>query len=494
MVGGSGRPTARVDRLRHPPRKLICVVLLVAAAPAAASCVYFNTYYNANRLFQEGVKEIEEGRGSSGRATLGTSIEKAERIVLTKPNSRWVDDALRLIVRARLLREEWQEARDAAESLLRYSSSQRDSTEVAGFLGSAEFNLGNHERADSLITHALPVVTEEGRRAELLLYRGQARAELGRFDEADEDLRAVSSLRPDWVAVHVARARLLASLGRGSEAAGELQRLLDLNLDLVAQRSVLQTVEALAEIDPASTIEGLNAVDRSRLSNENKARLTKLRGDLHLKLGQEEEARADYRLTGDLAPLSTAASDGEFVILRLDLGRVSTSEEFEALKTRVERLASQPAGMRNPQLLRLNETLVKVAFWIAQGRLGLLLAAETARDNLKLEAFARHLFLRYAESEPDDPWVPKAILAALALAPVDSSASNGGGPEPSRDELRRRLVEDHRNSAYVQALIGGEAEVEFTYEELEQGLRRQLQRLEALADQEVRTRRRAVSQ
>ncbi len=55
-------------------------------------------------------------------------------------------------------------------------------------------------------------------------------------------------------------------------------------------------------------------------------------------------------------------------------------------------------------------------------------------------------------------------------------------------------MEDHRNSAYVQALIGGEAEVEFTYEELEQGLRRQLQRLKALADQEVRNRRRAVSQ
>ncbi len=398
-----------------------------------------------------------------------------------------------MIVRARLLREEWPEARDAAESLLRYASSQRDSTEVAGYLGSAEFNLGNYARADSLITHALPVVTEEGRRADLLLYRGQARAELGRFEEADEDLRAVSSLRPDWAAVHVARARLLASLGRGSEAAGELQRLLELNLDLVAQRSVLQTVEALAELDPASTIEGLDGVDRSQLSNENKARLAKLRGDLHLKLGQEEEARADYRLAGDLAPMSTAASDGEFVIVRLDLARVSTLEEFEALTTRVERLASQAAGMRNPELLRLNETLVKVAFWIDQGRLGLLLAAETARDELKLEAFARRLFLRYADSEPDDPWIPKAILAALALTPVDSSAANGGGLEPSREQLQRRLVEDHRNSAYVQALIGGEDEPEFSYEELEQGLRRQLQRLKALADQEVRNRQRGVA-
>ncbi len=55
-------------------------------------------------------------------------------------------------------------------------------------------------------------------------------------------------------------------------------------------------------------------------------------------------------------------------------------------------------------------------------------------------------------------------------------------------------MEDYRDSAYVQALIGGEGKTEFSYEELEQGLRRQLQRLQALADQEARTQRRAVAQ
>ncbi len=494
MAGGSGLPTARVGRLRRPPRELISLVLLAAAIPVAAGCVYFNTYYNANRLFQRGVNEIEEGSGSSGRATLGTSIEKAERIVLTKPKSRWADDALRLIVRARLLREEWQEARDAAENLMRYASSQRDSSDVAAFLGSAEFNLGDYARADSLITHALPVVAEEGRRAELLLYRGRARAELGRTEEADADLLIVSSLRPDWVMVHVARARLLASIGRGSEAAGELQQLLRLKLGFASQRLVLETVEELAELYPVSTVEGLGDLEQSGLSNDNKARLAKLRGDLHLKLGREEEARADYQLTRTFAPLSTAASDGEFIILRADLRGVTTTEEFLDLKTRLDQAASRPAGMRNAELLRLNETFVKIAFWIDQGRLGLLLAAETVRDDLKLEGFARHLFLRYAESQPTDPWAPKAILAALALTPVDSSAFNSGGPVPDRDELLRRLREDYRDSAYVQALIGGEGEVAFTYEELEQGLRRQFQRLKALADQEVRARRRAVSQ
>lgn len=468
--------------------------MLTAGAAAASGCVYFNTYYNANRLFKQGVKEIENGRASSGRATLATSIEKAERIVATKPKSRWADDALQLIVRARLLREEWEEARDGADQLLGYARSPSDSIEVAEFLGTAEYNLGNYPRADSLITLALTVVEEEGRRARLLLYRGRARAELGRAEAADEDLRIVGSLRPEWVDVHVARARLLASSERGAEAAEELQRLLGLRLDGAEQRAVVETYEAVAELDTASAIAGLAGLEESRLSSANKARLAKLRGDLQLSLGHVAEARADYQLTSKLAPLSAEANAGQFVILRADLREVTTAQEFLALKARVDELVSQPAGMRNPELLRLNETFVKMAYWLDVGRLGLMLAAETARDNLKLEALARHLFVLYAESQPEDPWAPKALLAALALAPVDSSASNGSGPGLSREEILRRLTEDYRDSAYVLALTGGEGVPEFTYEELEQGLRSQLQRLKELADREVSTRRRAVAQ
>jgi hypothetical protein len=133
--------------------------------------------------------------------------------------------------------------------------------------------------------------------------------------------------------------------------------------------------------------------------------------------------------------------------------------------------------------------MVKVDFWISTGALGYLLAAETARDLLEAPRLARHLFLTYAAENADALWAPKAILAALYLTPLDSDpAAPGGNDGPSAAELRERLLEDYQDSAYVQAFFGGVG-AQFTFQELEEGLRRQLERLETMADQELRARR-----
>jgi len=70
-------------------------------------------------------------------------------------------------------------------------------------------------------------------------------------------------------------------------------------------------------------------------------------------------------------------------------------------------------------------------------------AAEIARDDLEARALARGLFLAYANADPDDPWVPKALLAALA---VMSDAAD-------RAWLLGRL-ETHSVSPYVLAAQG----------------------------------------
>ena len=108
---------------------------------------------------------------------------------------------------------------------------------------------------------------------------------------------------------------------------------------------------------------------------------------------------------------------------------------------------------------------------------------------MRAPALARYLFLEYARKKPDDLWAAKAILAALDLTYVDSGPrSDGAVEEPTREELQRWLREDYRGTAYVQAILGGN-NAEFTYEELEAGLRRHMQRLVRLADQELTRRR-----
>lgn len=76
---------------------------------------YFNTFYNAQRLFDDGESEVEKAkrdfleRGSSNRVftipasartKFQSSIEKNSKVLSFYPNSKWVDDALMMIGKA----------------------------------------------------------------------------------------------------------------------------------------------------------------------------------------------------------------------------------------------------------------------------------------------------------------------------------------------------------------------------------------------------------
>ncbi len=494
MAGGSGIRSVPADRASGPPLTRLRALVLVAVLAASSGCVYFNALYNANKIFDQGVKEFEEGRDSNGRILLEESIEKAERIVATKPNSRWADDALRLIVRARLLREDWAQAAEASRQLLGYAKTRADSARAAGYLGEAELYLGEPQLADSLLTAALSAEKNETRRAELLAYRGSARVELGYLDAADEDLRVVSELKPDWVSPRIDHVRLLIDGGQGAEAATEYAVLHTLPLKDREERQVVDLASYMAERDAAITIDALAEVRSSTVLPSNRAKLLKLRGDLKIALGDYSGGRADYFLTAALVPDSRGAAEARLTLVRMDLRNVSTIEGFDSLAAVLARVAAEPSGRRSADVRSLNETFIRLQYWLSTGGLGYLLAAETARDELEAPSLARRLFLEYADSQPQALWAPKAILAALDLTGVDSGAPGEGSPaEPSAAELRRRLLEDYQDSAYVRALFGEEGG-RFTFEELEQGLQQQFQRLQNLADQEVRNRRSGATQ
>jgi tetratricopeptide (TPR) repeat protein len=488
MVGGSGLRTIPADRVRRSHLPFRRFVTFAAAVLATVGCVYFNALYNANRLYDQGVDEIEEGRVGSGRAALGTSIEKAERIVEKNPGSRWADDALRLIVRARILREEWAEAAEAARKLFGYAATREDSVELAGYLGAAESNLGNTQLADSLLSYALSGEPDGDTRAELLWYRAQARAALGMAQAADEDFRQVTLARPAWVPPRIDRIRLLADSERFEEAARELSMLLTLPFVEREEQEVVAVIDHVAEKSPATAVTALAGIDSSAFQPNNKASLIKLRGDLNVALGNEPQGRTDYWLAVSVSPASRSAAEAQLALVELGLRSISTTAQFDSLSAVLAEVAEEAGGRRSFAVRDLNELFIKMDFWLSAGGLGYLLAAETARDEFDAPRLARSLFLEYADSTPTALWAPKAILAALDLTALDSGLAAVGGP--TEQELRRRLAEDYGDSPYVQAFFGTESG-RFSFEDLEQGLRRQLERLERLADQEVRNRRSA---
>ena len=80
---------------RRPEKTVLLLLLLVVLA---SGCAYFNTYYNAQRYYEEGIRSLERGQG--GRAQTGKlneSLKVASRVLEFYPESRWVDDALLLM-------------------------------------------------------------------------------------------------------------------------------------------------------------------------------------------------------------------------------------------------------------------------------------------------------------------------------------------------------------------------------------------------------------
>jgi hypothetical protein len=92
--------------------------------------------------------------------------------------------------------------------------------------------------------------------------------------------------------------------------------------------------------------------------------------------------------------------------------------------------------------LRVVEVLLDRA---GQGQpLALFAAAEMARDELGATAFARALFVAYADLVPDAVWAPKALLAAAALAPA------------AGDDVPQRFA-GHADNVYVRAVLHDDA-------------------------------------
>ncbi|HEX2897046.1 MAG TPA: tetratricopeptide repeat protein, partial [candidate division Zixibacteria bacterium] len=76
----------------------IAIVLVLAGTIATSGCVYFNTFYNARKAFNEAEsarkESLSKGRESIQKAKYDQAIEKALKVTEQYPNSGYYDDAL----------------------------------------------------------------------------------------------------------------------------------------------------------------------------------------------------------------------------------------------------------------------------------------------------------------------------------------------------------------------------------------------------------------
>jgi tetratricopeptide (TPR) repeat protein len=191
------------------------IVILVGAACIFSSCAigdffsqryensiaYFNTYYNATRLFDEAVLEIEtteKNQQSKGlppqkeisptaRQKLTRVIEKCSKLLQYYPTSKWVDDALMLIGESYYYMGEYLKAeRKFAELIAQFPDSEHY-LEARLWLGESFRKSNDEDRAVRELTAVADtalVQSEHAIAAKALIQVGEIETEREDYDAA----------------------------------------------------------------------------------------------------------------------------------------------------------------------------------------------------------------------------------------------------------------------------------------------------------------------
>ena len=424
---------------------------MTAGALGMAACVYHNVLYNADHLFSEGETARRAGQDSLATARYLDVVRKTGEALRDRPGSEWADEALLLHGQARLRLGELREARAALEDAAQSSPAVAVRAHV--YLAAIHAELGNASAALDVVNRALAGSLSDESRSEAHLLRGRLLLERGLFDLASWDLDRASEAG-FGVRVEAGLEHLRWSVAHGEEVRSRaaFRQLLKNPRAGVRSDTIVGLVDAAAQVwDEAKVASMLEEVGNSPWDRLARSRVALARASLLDQAGDTTAARAQV---ADVASgLGSAAADARRLLGRWQLERARDLDTVYGVRSLLLPAGANEEVAAEIEWIEKMESLTGIGY--AQP-LGFFAAAEVARDRLGAQYVARGLFLAYAAAAPEDPWAPKALLAALDISP----------DEGDRAWLRGRLEADP-DSPYVLAASGGSSA---GYQQLEEEL------------------------
>jgi cellulose synthase operon protein C len=265
---------------------------------------YFNTYYNASKLFREAEREIEEseftrsidpanasfaaspvggmtvaedeapgrprrnvgmmefGAPSSAVQKLDRVIEKCSRLIINYPKSKWVDNALLLIGKSHLYKLELTRAERKFQELMDQYPDSDLVTEAILWLAKTYVRLEDYEMAHSMFERAIDRAIREKEPdlasqahfelGKMYLKLEQGEAAVANFERASE----FDARRSFRIKVQIALAREYDRTGNKQKAAQAFQDIFKLNPDrdlaFVAELNYAKLHREMGNLDEAS--------------------------------------------------------------------------------------------------------------------------------------------------------------------------------------------------------------------------------------------------
>jgi hypothetical protein len=416
---------------------------------AGAGCVYYNAMWSAERFAKDARRAERRGQVAEARSNWARAAEKAGRVAVRHPQSKWADDALTLQAEGLGRSGACDEAGDVLKRV-RETVTERTLVERAALVDAeCALNARQPVAAQAALGPAL-ASKDESRRSRAELLAGQA-ATL----RLDYDSAVAHFERSREPAARPALAGVLIAAGRPTEATRTIETLTA--PEFAADRADLLARLGAAEGPAAASA----ALDRllargKRIPLQEQAQLLIADGDRWFAHGDADAAAPRYRRAATVAPpASREAGLAALGIQRVALAGVREPADLKPIETELARLSLEPGAVAAKRLL----DLVRQAAIEPETPAAGFRAAELARDSLAAPALAGALFLAVAERDTASLYAPKALVAAIPMLPE------------RRDSIVALLDARYAASPYTRAFYG---EASVAYAAAEDSLARDL--------------------
>ena len=165
----------------------ILVLAVVALSLSGVSCAYFNTLYNANKRYEDGLRTPRGRDGEPSRAAIlafDETIEKCQTMIGTWPNSRHVDDAMLLIAHCLYQQDRFPEAVVQLDSLESAHPDTNLLSKVRLLKGKSLAHWGEHEEAIDVLGDYIERWKKAKDRPQALYYLTTSSISIGRYEDA----------------------------------------------------------------------------------------------------------------------------------------------------------------------------------------------------------------------------------------------------------------------------------------------------------------------
>ena len=251
-------------RLKPCPRLFLFIVLL----GLLGGCAYFNTYYNANQAYEEGVEKTREDGNQSGRAEFSECLEISSKLLQFYPNSRWVDNTILLIAKCYVQTGQYHRALRKFDELENRFPESNLLPEARAYRAQALLGLERRDEARTVLASMIPERLSRSVRLEYYrtwakLYRSEEN--WSRLVEVQQNLLKLAKDR-------ATKGEISAEIGRTHEILGQYE-------DAVRRFSAVRRLRPGRKIQLDSELGAIDNLIRMERFDRAASRLKRLRKD-----------------------------------------------------------------------------------------------------------------------------------------------------------------------------------------------------------------------